>query len=284
MEIAVGGGDDTDVEGDGIVSADTADRALLQRPEQLRLQRRGQLGDLVEEAGAACGRLEQAPARAEGAGERAALVTEQLRLEERLRQGRAIDGDERPRGPRARLVNGARDELFAGPGLALDQHGGVERRHARDARVDLRHLVRLADEVVGPTTSERCVLVRGGRRRVPSRRERTPDDDLDLLHPERLREVVEGAGVHGFDRRVDGGEGRENDDGQVRLDRGQSFQHVEPVEPGHAQVHERQVEGLALREPHAFFAARHDRHAIALAPEGFAEQLAGHLVVVGDEE
>jgi hypothetical protein len=49
------------------------------------------LRDLVEEEGAAVGLLEEALARADGAGERAARVPEELALQQRLGHRRAVD-------------------------------------------------------------------------------------------------------------------------------------------------------------------------------------------------
>src|SRR4030095_11873610 len=106
------------------------DGPLLQRPEELRLQRRGELADLVEEAGSAGGGLEQPAAGRDRSGEGTALVPEQLRLEQRLRQRRAVDDDEGTVGAGAGLVDRAGDQLLAGPRLTLDQHRGVEARHA----------------------------------------------------------------------------------------------------------------------------------------------------------
>ena len=54
------------------------------------------------------------PARATlRVGEGAARVAEELALEQRLGHRRAVDGDERPRGAAAALVDRARDELLA---------------------------------------------------------------------------------------------------------------------------------------------------------------------------
>ena len=57
----------------------------------------------------------------DGAGERAAHVAEQLGFEQRFGNGAAVDGDERLRGGAGLLMNGARDHLLAGAGLAVDQ-------------------------------------------------------------------------------------------------------------------------------------------------------------------
>jgi hypothetical protein len=58
--------------------------------EQLDLRGRADLADLVEEQRAAVGLLEPPVAPARRAGERTALVTEQLALEQRLGERRAV--------------------------------------------------------------------------------------------------------------------------------------------------------------------------------------------------
>ena len=90
------------------------------------------LADLVEEHGAAVGGLEQAPLLLTRVGERAALVAEQLALEQLLGQRRARDVDERAGRAVAVVVDGLRGEVLAGAGLAGEQHG--RRRAGGDAR------------------------------------------------------------------------------------------------------------------------------------------------------
>src|SRR2546423_3148827 len=94
LELAVRGGDDADVGGAVGGVADAAKLAVLQESQKLRLRRQRQLADFVEEERAAVGRLDEAGAVAVGAGERAAHAAEQLALDERLRQRRAVDGGE----------------------------------------------------------------------------------------------------------------------------------------------------------------------------------------------
>ena len=110
------------------LGADRAHLALLQRAQQLGLQRERHLADLVEEQRAAVRLLEQALAALLGVGERALRVAEQLALEQRLGHRRAVDRDERAVLARATaLVERARDDLLAGAALAGDQHGRVGR-------------------------------------------------------------------------------------------------------------------------------------------------------------
>jgi hypothetical protein len=120
LEVAVGGGDEADVEAARLGGAEAAHLAFLEGAEQLGLERGGQLGDLVEEERAAVCGLEQAGLVAVGAGECALLVAEQLGLEQVLGQGRAVDGDEAA-GAAGQHVQCAGDELLAGAALAGDE-------------------------------------------------------------------------------------------------------------------------------------------------------------------
>src|SRR5579864_7773550 len=72
---------------------------------------------------AAVALLELADAAAVGAGEGALLVPEQLALQQVLRDGRAVEGQERGLSAGAVLVDGAGDKLLAGAALPGDQHG-----------------------------------------------------------------------------------------------------------------------------------------------------------------
>ena len=84
----------------------------------LRLELERQLADLVEEDGAAVRQLEAADLAGVRAGEGAALVAEQLALDQRRRQRGAVDDDERRVAARAAPVDRAREQLLAGAGLA----------------------------------------------------------------------------------------------------------------------------------------------------------------------
>ena len=99
-----------------------------------------QVADFVEEQRAAMRQLEASGLAGVRAGERALLVAEQLRLEQRLGNRRAVDGDERAVGAVAERVQRAREELLAGAALPEQQHRRVRRRRAVQRRDDLRQL------------------------------------------------------------------------------------------------------------------------------------------------
>src|SRR5262249_45611388 len=81
-EASMGGGNDADVRGDVAVAADALDLLALEGAEQLRLQVDAQLADLVEEDRAACRGFEGSLAGVGRTCERAALVSEELALEQ----------------------------------------------------------------------------------------------------------------------------------------------------------------------------------------------------------
>jgi len=74
-----------------------------------------------------------------GAGEGAAHVAEELDSEERLRDGRAVDLESGMSRCAAAVVNGARDQLLAGAGLAGDEHGALGGGDQLGAVDDLDH-------------------------------------------------------------------------------------------------------------------------------------------------
>ena len=147
-QVAVGGGDDAHVDLDRRRGADRQDLLGLDGAQQLDLQAERQVADLVEEDRAAPGALEQPFLVADGAGERAAQVAEELALEQVLGDGAAVDRQEDRVAPVAEVVDGARHDLLADAALAGDQHRARHRRDALDQRHHLAHRRRLADQVL----------------------------------------------------------------------------------------------------------------------------------------
>ena len=90
-------------------------------------------------------------------GERTALVPEQLRLEKRFGNRRAVDRDERLVRRGARVVDAARKQLFARSGFADQQNG----RAARSS-----HLRREADRFAKQRAGAHDVLKPEGARAV----------------------------------------------------------------------------------------------------------------------
>ncbi len=195
---------------------DGTDDAALEDAEELGLEAEGHLADLVEEDGAPLGLREEPWARRGGAGEGAAHVPEQLALEQRLGHGRAVDGDEGVGRAAALVVEGAGDQVLARPGLAVDEHrrGGVGDPEHEGA--DVTHRAVLADDRLDGVHLRERLAQRSGLVAEARLGERAIEEQDQLVHLERLGEVVVRALADRLDGGVDGAEGGHHDDRPVR--------------------------------------------------------------------
>jgi hypothetical protein len=98
-----------------------ANHALLDHGQELGLQGLREQRDLVEEERALVGSLEQAGLGAPRVREGAPFEAEQLGLQQRLGDSRAVDVDEGAAGAGTLPVDEVGDQALAGSGLALDQ-------------------------------------------------------------------------------------------------------------------------------------------------------------------
>ncbi len=122
---AVGGRDDARVDGAFRRAADAADRAVLERAEQVGLELERELADLVEEERAVGGLEEVAVARFGRAGERALLVPEQLARDQLLRDAAAVHRDVRAVRALGAFVDHAGEQVLARAGLAEDEDAAL---------------------------------------------------------------------------------------------------------------------------------------------------------------
>src|SRR5690606_40269797 len=105
----------------------------------------------------------------DGTGEGAAFVAEELRLQQRFTEGRAVDLDEGLVPTPGKIVQARRDEFLARAAFTDDQHRLVERRQARDLFLGLQEAGRFAEHavlfrVLHPACSWPAC---GGRRNLP---------------------------------------------------------------------------------------------------------------------
>ena len=103
------------------------DRSCSTRSSLACVDRR-HLGDLVEEQRAAVRQLERARPPRDRAGERALLVAEQLGLEQRVGNRRAVERDERLRRARTQLMDASARPAPCRCRTRRDEHGRRRRR------------------------------------------------------------------------------------------------------------------------------------------------------------
>lgn len=124
-EIAVRRRQDADVGLNGPDPANAGDFTVLDGPEDLGLGGQGHVADFVEEDAAAAGQFEFTLFLLDRPGESPLLMPEKFTLHKALRDGGAIDNDERFHFPGAVEVDGPGNDFLPRPRFSLDQHGGI---------------------------------------------------------------------------------------------------------------------------------------------------------------
>ena len=146
----VGGGDQPDVDGHRMPGAKPHHLVLLEDPQQLHLRGQGQIADLVEKQRPSVRLLEPSGLAQGGAGEGPLLVAEEIALDQRLREGAAVDGHEGSVRAVGELVDVAGHDLFPCPCLTGDEHRGAAGRHLLNAGQERARLRVLEDQRLGP--------------------------------------------------------------------------------------------------------------------------------------
>ncbi len=139
--------------------------------------------------------------RADGAGERAALVAEELALENVRRDRAAVDRQEALVAPRAREVQRVGDQLLAGAALADDEDGRLGRRDQAHLLEEDFHLRRAADDALEAETLVELLVELDDLLLELPLLQLCEDALAQLIEIDRLGQVVVGADPH----RLDGG-------------------------------------------------------------------------------
>ena len=238
----MGRGDDAHVDVDGPGAAHTLEAALLEHAQHLRLGLGRHVADLVEEDGAAVGRLEaalrraSAPVKAPFSWPKSSLSTSSRLM---AAQFTATKGG----CLRAAVVERLGHQLLAGAALAPDQHAEVRLRDLLDGLEDPAHGRARADQLLEAVLAldlleqqrfSRC-------RRVRSRARCTTSAHLVVV--EGLGDVVLGAGLHGLDGDLLGAVGGDHHHQRSRPQLLGALQHVHAASAApQGQVREHQVE------------------------------------------
>ena len=195
LRALVGGADEAEVDGHGLGSAQAAHHALLEDPQELRLEVHRHLGDLVQEQRPAVGFFEQSHLLGGRTREGAAGVAEELRLDQVLGKRRAVDLDPGGGPAPALLVQRVGEELLAGAALADDEDVGVSVRDGRDGFQHTLDPRRAAENLrVGDLLDESTLEVSVLAEELPVF-ERVLEEIQELVRVERLLEDVKRAGV-----------------------------------------------------------------------------------------
>ncbi len=159
----------------------------------------------------------------------------------------ALKRDEALIRARAVVVNRPRDQLLAGAGLALNQHGAVHRRDQLQGLEDLLHRRALADDVV------EAVAIAQLRAQFGVLLPQAPLVDAGRQHArqlrqlERLDEEVDGAALDRGDGFLDAAEPGHHDGEDLGVARQRGVEDVHAVGVGQPQVDDQGVVGEAFQ-------------------------------------
>ena len=214
-EIAVGRGHDADIHLDRGRAADALELLLLQHTQQLGLQVEPHFGNFVQQQRAAVGALEGALDPLNGAGESALFVTEQRRLHQPFGEGGAVQLDEGALAAFALVVDRAGKELLTRARLALQQDRRPGGRCHGDRLQDPTDGRRVADDLPFVAELHHFLAQQLILTAQAHKLERLLNRQLQLLRPDRLRDVVNGAGLDAGHRVLDAGVARQHDQRNV---------------------------------------------------------------------
>src|ERR1700682_3392861 len=202
-------------------------------------------------------------------------MPEQLRLQQVLRHGAAVDGDERLVAARAATMDGARQQLLAGAALAGDQHARIRSRDHVRLRELLLHAGAAGDDLRAP------VLIRGAEAGDPQRLLHLVEE---LLFVDRLGENAERAHLRRLHRSRNGAVRGEDDDLQTRPAVLQLLEQPDAVHLVHAQVRDDQIGPEAARCRQGLRGALHRFDLVTLRAQADGQQAQQSRVIVDQED
>ncbi len=261
------------------------DLLLLQNAEHLRLQRQRKLADLVEEERASVCASEAPDARRSGPGEGPFDVSEELALDEVLRDRGAVHRDEGALGAGAGVVKGACHELLARSALARDQDRAVGVTHALDDPEDPhqgRVVAQYPGRIASPPLGDPTGIVVGHRRRA----ERGIfDGSIEGLEGEGLQQEIRGVVFDRPDRVIDVVVAGHDHHRQVLRALCRAGGDVETVTVGQVDVGQDEVDGWGISKLLGGFLQRGGQlHVVPRTSEVAAHRFSHRGVVVDDQD
>ena len=244
-EIALRGGQHTDVGFERFRTTHPLELPVLQEPEELGLEVLRQLADLGQQERAAIGEFELSLAALGRIGKGTLFVTEEQAFEQARSCRRAVHGEIRRVCPVARAENLVGDEILSRARFALDEHRGLGRgdlaqpcAERPERRAFAREIARIAALRGEAFADFQHLLVVFG----------LLYEDLDLTERKRLDEVVEGSVTQTVDGGFDRAEAAHHDGQRTGGLLGDESEEFGAVAIGQADVEKDQVKGITLEQ------------------------------------
>jgi hypothetical protein len=182
------------------------------------------------------------------------------------------------------MVDRLRHQLLAGAALAEDEDVRARRGGQTDEVEDLRHRLRLADDVVEAVAPRQL----GAQLAVLAAQlalfEAAADGEQHFLVLERLGDVVESALAHRLDRAFDRRECGDHHHHLLGVLAPDLAQRLLAAHPGQHQVEEHEIDFLALEDLESLLAALRVERMMAVAAEQRGEDVLEDFLVVDDQD
>src|SRR6185436_13352997 len=146
LQLRVSRRDHTNIDVQRLAVSNRMNLALLKEPEKLWLKRERQITNLIQKQSPVLGSANYAFAVCDRARERAFSESKKLTLYHVVGRGRAIERQEYVHAARASRVNGSRNQLLTGAGLARNENGDIRRSNLVDLFEHLAHSAACANE------------------------------------------------------------------------------------------------------------------------------------------
>ena len=183
------------------------------------MEARRDIPDFVQKQRPPAGDFELAAGFAKRVGEGALDVAEQLAFQERVGDGRAVDGDERLVLPGAVVVDGLGHKLLARAAFPLNENVRACIGHGPDHLEDIAHPGRTADDIVDGVLSLPFLdQIRDLVFQRPNLKG-FGDGQVEFDDIQRFHQIFESAGLDGLDRGFHVVEGGHDDDGNLVIPR-----------------------------------------------------------------
>ena len=211
-EVPVRGGDDPNIHGTAFVISEAPDFLFLDDPEKLRLELGGRVADLVHEKGPAVGHFDEAHAAPARPREGPLGVPEEFALQDVIRDGGAVDGDEFSFAPGgAAVVDDPGDEFLPRSAFPMDQDPAV---YLGDPESRFEHFFHAPGDAHHPVDDITVGLIHPAQRQEvvfpPEKGFLDKVQEFRAVH--RLHHVVQGAHLDGPDDTVNGTVSADDDD------------------------------------------------------------------------
>ena len=239
LQVLVRGGNHTHMRLDSGMAAHAVELPVRQHAQQAGLQVKRHIADFVQKERAALGLLKAPTPLRLRTGEGAALMAKQFGLQQVLRDGRRVDGHERPVGHGRVLVQRARHQLLARARFAGNEHRDHALAQPADGAKHILHGRRLAQHFGSGS------LALFGHLFALAFFDRAADQLHRFGQIKRLGQVFKRATLEGRDGTIQIGIRRHDDDGQARLHLTHFFQQLQTRAAGHANVADQHLGALS---------------------------------------